>query len=82
MHRKVYPEEPGAAAKNSVADCETLPQMGRPLDLVGQRNGVVGEADPALAVRICEKLLSPEPELARALALDEQGAIIKMAVSR
>jgi len=60
------------AAEGLVTDRETLPQMGRPLDLVGQRNGVIGEADPALAIRICEKLIGPEPELARALSLDEQ----------
>ena len=31
--------------------------MGRPLDLVGERDGVVREADPTLPVRICEKLI-------------------------
>src|SRR5437763_12086465 len=65
-------EGPGAA-KGLVADRETLPHMGWPLDLVGERNGVVREGDPALPVRICEKLIGPQPELAGALPLDEQG---------
>src|SRR3954449_11730517 len=47
--------------------------MGRPLDLVGERDGVIREGDPALPVRICEKLIGPKPELAGALPLDEQG---------
>jgi hypothetical protein len=46
--------------------------MGRPFDLVGERNGEVGEADPALAVRICEKLVGTEPELAGPLPRNEQ----------
>jgi hypothetical protein len=47
--------------------------MGRPLDLVGERDGVIREGDPAFAVRICEKLIAAKPELAGALPLDEQG---------
>ena len=49
LHRQLYPEEPGGDG-GSVADRETFSQVRRTFDLVGQRDGIVGKADRALAV--------------------------------
>src|SRR5262245_10571629 len=57
----------------SIADREAVPDMGWPLDLVGQGDGVVLKADPAPAVSGGQQLVGSEPELAGALAGDEQG---------
>src|SRR5262245_29968217 len=60
------------AVIHSIADRETLPQMRRPLDLVGERNGVVGEGDPAFPVRRGQELVGSEPELSVPLPLHEE----------
>jgi hypothetical protein len=63
---------PGAgAARGLVADGEALPRVRRPLDLVDERNGVVGDADPALAVGGGEKLVGAEAKFSGPLPIDE-----------
>ena len=50
--------------------------MGRTLDFVGECNCEVLEGNPAFAVGSGQKLVGPEPELARPFALDEQRWIV------
>ena len=63
----------GAGPAPLVADRETLADMGRTLDFVGQGDREILKGDPAFSVRGGQKLVGSEPELGRPLARDEQG---------
>jgi hypothetical protein len=50
-----------------------LADIGRALDLVGERDREILERNPAFPVLGGQKLFGPEPELAGPLAVEEQG---------